>query len=73
MRRAERETEHVRSKFSAGSLIAQRDQAIADRDFALKFLEEAGRAFRGADAQAAAVQFLTLSRMVAVADRRIGR
>jgi hypothetical protein len=46
--------------------IAERDQAIADRDFILRFLAELGAALNG-DAVAAAAQLLALRAMVRLA------
>ena len=47
-------------------IIAERDEAIAERDFVLGFLLELGAAF-SADAVAAAIQLRALRAMIRVA------
>jgi hypothetical protein len=47
-------------------VVAERDQAIAERDFILRFVQEVGAALNG-DAVAALLALLTLRAMVRVA------
>jgi hypothetical protein len=48
--------------------VAERDQAIAERDFILKFVEDVAGAFYRGDALAAVIHIRTLRAMVAVAN-----
>lgn len=50
-------------------VVRDRDQAIAERDFILKFVQELGDALLQADAGAVAVQLHGLRGMAAVAAR----
>jgi hypothetical protein len=47
--------------------IAERDEAIAERDFILKFLQEIGAALNTADADAVKSQLRTVRAMVRLA------
>jgi broad specificity phosphatase PhoE len=47
--------------------IAERDEAVAERDFVLKFVEELGAALANADAVAVVTHIHTLRAMFAVA------
>jgi hypothetical protein len=47
--------------------IAERDEAIAERDFILKFLQEIGAALKTADADAVKSQLRTVRAMVRLA------